>query len=115
MRYLIFTTIILLLNSCQESTLYSGFCLPAMDSEGYGIGKWISVDGPRTPKAIEKNRRKIIHYNLDVGDVIFLDNRPLIVCDFWIDSNGFKAAIKVENHDSLVGSHAYLDDSQICW
>ena len=28
-------------------------CIPAMDSEGGGVGKYISVDGPQTPKNIE--------------------------------------------------------------
>ena len=50
-----------------------------------------------------------------MGDIIFLDGRPLTIYDFWIDSDGLKAAIKVENHDSLVGSHAYQEKSEICW
>ena len=30
-------------------------------------------------------------------------------------SSGLKEAIKVENHDNLIGSHAYKEDSKICW
>ena len=86
-----------------------------MDSEGGGVGKWISVDGPETPKEAETERRQIITDNLEVGDRIYLDGNQLIIYSFWLDSAGLKAAIKVEHHDSLVGSHAYKEDSEICW
>ena len=55
----------------------SGFsrCIPAMESEGGGMGKFISVDDPHTPGGVEQERRQIVHDNLNVGDTIDLDGR----------------------------------------
>jgi len=86
-----------------------------MDSEGGGVGKFISVDGPETPIEVETERRQIITNNLQKGDTIYLDGNQLIIQSFWEDTAGLKAAIKVQHHDSLVGSHAYRQDSEICW
>ena len=112
---LILYCLTLLFAACHKRNLNSQDCLPAMDSEAGGVGKWISVDGPETPKEIETERRQIITDNLHEGDAIYLDGHRLIIHSFWLDSSGLKAAIKVECHDSLVGSHAYTDDSEICW
>ena len=101
--------------ACHKSNLNPQTCLPAMDSEGAGVGKWISVDGPETPKDIESERRQIITDNLNEGDTLYLDGNQLFIHSFWIDDYGLKAAIKVEYHDSLVGSHAYKENSEICW
>jgi hypothetical protein len=105
----------LFFTACHKSSIDPQTCLPAMDSEGAGVGKWISVDDPETPKEIETERRRIITDNLNKGDTIYLDGNQLIIHSFWLDSIGLKAAIKVEHHDSLVGSHAYKEDSEICW
>lgn len=86
-----------------------------MDSEGEGVGNWISVDGPETPIEVETQRRQIITDNLSEGDTIYLDGNLLVIHSFWRDAAGLKAAIKVQHHDSLVGSHAYMEDSEICW
>ena len=107
--------LIFLFAACHKTRLNPQNCLPAIDSEGGGVGKWISVDGIETPKEIETERRQIITDNLNEGDTIYLDGNQLIIYSFWLDSAGLKAAIKVEHHDSLVGSHAYVDDSEICW
>jgi len=112
---LILYCLIFLLAACHKTNLNPQNCLPAMDSEAGGVGKWISVDGPETPKEIETERRQIITDNLNVGDTIALDGNQLIIHLFWLDGAGLKAAIKVEHHDSLVGSHAYTDNSEICW
>ena len=101
--------------ACHRTNLNPQTCLPAMDSEGAGVGKWISVDGPETPKEVETERRQIITDNLNEGDTIYLDGNQLIIHSFWLDSIGLKAAIKVKHHDSLVGLHAYKEDSEICW
>lgn len=106
---------ILLFIACHKSNLDLQICLPAMDSEGQGVGKWISVDGPETPQDVETERRQTITDNLSEGDTIYLDGNLLIIHSFWLDSSGLKAAIKVESHDSLVGSHAYKQNSEICW
>ena len=90
--------------SCHRTNLNPQTYLPAMDSEGAGVGKWISVDGPETPKEVETERRQIITDNLNEGDTIYLDGNQLTIHSFWLDSIGLKAAIKVEHHDSLVGS-----------
>ncbi len=100
----------LLFIACHKSNLNPQTCLPAMDSEGGGVGKWISVDGPETPKEIETERRQIITNNLDEGDTIYFDGNQRIIHSFWLDSSGLKAAIKVEHHDNLIGSHAYKED-----
>ncbi len=112
---LLFCVSILLFIACHKSNFSAQTCLPAMDSEGEGVGNWISVDGPETPKDIEIERRQIITDNLGEGDTIYLDGNQLVIHSFWLDSSGLKAAIKVEHHDSLVGSHAYKQNSEICW
>ena len=106
---------IFLITACNKTKLNPQNCLPAMDSEAGGAGKWISVDGEDTPKEIETERRQIITDNLNKGDTIYLDGNQLIIYSFWYDSARLKAAIKVEYHDSLVGSHAYIENSEICW
>ena len=89
-------------------------CIPAMDSEGGGVGKYISVDGPNTPKNIETERRLKIN-TLNVGDTIEFDGRPLVIKKFWVDASGVKGAIQVENHEAEIGSHGYTANSKICF
>jgi|TARA_R110000824_G_scaffold103563_5_gene246033 hypothetical protein len=89
-------------------------CVPAMDSEGGGVGKYISVDGPNTPKNIETARRLKIN-NLNVGETIQFDGRPLVIKKFWVDASGVKGAIQVENHEAEIGSHGYTANSKICF
>ena len=86
-------------------------CVPAMESEGGGKGKYISVDDPYTPKAVESQRRQLITDNLSVGDTIDLDGRACTIKKFWKDSAGRNAAIQCENHDNI----SYDNNSQICW
>ena len=112
---LIFCGLNFLVVACHRTTFNPKICLPAMDSEGGGVGKYISVDDPETPKEVEDQRRQIMTENLSEGDTIYLDGNQLIIHSFWIDVGGLKAAIKVEYHDSLVGSHAYMENSEICW
>jgi hypothetical protein len=91
-------------------------CLPAMDSEGGGVGKYISVDGVNTPKNIETQRRQqLTDANLNVGDTIEFDGRPLVIKKFWVDAAGLKGAIQVENHQAEIGSHGYTANSKICF
>ena len=98
--------------SCIAPTPLS--CVPAMDSEGGGVGKYISVDGPNTPKNIETDRRMKIN-GLNVGDTIQFDGRPLVIKKFWVDGAGLKGAIQVENHEAELGSHGYSANSKICF
>ncbi len=102
-------------NASTELTLEpkSGFstCLPALESEGGGKGKFISIDDPYTPRNIEDERRKMITDNLSVGDTIDLDGRACKIDKFWEDSSGRKAAIACEDHSNIT----YNANSQICW
>ena len=86
-------------------------CVPAMESEGGGKGKYISVDDPHTPKQVESDRRQIINANLNVGNTIYLDGRPCQIKKFWVDSSDRKAAIQCEDHTNIT----YNDNSKICW
>ena len=93
-------------------------CIPAMESEGGGMGKFISVDDPHTPGAVEIERRQIVHDNLNVGDTIDLDGRSCKIKKFWKDDGtkypdgaGRKSAIACEDHSNIT----YNANSQICW
>ena len=86
-------------------------CVPAMDSEGGGKGKYISVDDPHTPAQVEADRRQIIHDNLQVGHTIDLDGRPCKIKKFWADSAGRNSAINCEDHNNIT----YTANSSICW
>lgn len=91
----------------------SGFdmCIPAMESEGGGMGKYISVDDPHTPGQVEEDRRVLVHNNLNVGDTIDLDGRACTIKKFWADGRGLNSAIQCEDHSNI----SYTPDSQICW
>ena len=86
-------------------------CLPAMDSEGGGKGKFISIDDPHTNKATETQRRQLITDELNVGDTIFLDGNSCKIKSFWTDKQGRNAAIQCENHTN----RTYNSNSKICW
>ena len=86
-------------------------CVPAMDSEGGGKGKYISIDDPHTPKNIESQRRQLITDQLSVGDTIYLDGNSCKIKKFWKDSQGRNAAIQCENHTN----RTFNNNSKICW
>jgi hypothetical protein len=102
-------------NASTEFTLEpkSGFstCLPALESEGGGKGKYISIDDPYTPAAVETARRQLITDELNVGDTVDLDGRDCKIKKFWVDADGLDAAINCENHDNIT----FTANSQICW
>ena len=94
------------------------YCIPAMDSEGGGKGKFISIDDPHTPGQVEIDRRNIVDANLNVGDTIDLDGRSCKIKKFWVDDGtkypdgrGRKSAIACENHSNIT----YNNNSKICW
>ena len=86
-------------------------CIPAMESEGGGKGKFISIDDPYTPGTVEAERRQLMHENLNVGDTIDLDGRSCKIKKFWVDGAGRKSAINCENHNNIT----YNSNSKICW
>ena len=86
-------------------------CLPAMDSEGGGKGKFISIDDPHTAKNIETQRRQLITDQLSVGSTIYLDGNSCKIKKFWKDSAGRNAAIQCENHTN----RTFNSNSKICW
>ena len=102
-------------NASTEFTLEpkSGFstCLPALESEGGGKGKYISIDDPYTPAAVETARRQLITDELNVGDTVDLDGRDCKIKKFWVDADGLDGAINCENHDNIT----FTANSQICW
>jgi len=79
-------------NASTELTLEpkDGFstCLPALESEGGGKGKFISIDDPYTPAAVETARRQLITDELNVGDTVDLDGRDCKIKKFWVDADG---------------------------
>ena len=107
--------IILMLIACSKSNPAPDTCLPAFDSIDGGVGKFISVTKSTTPEAIKLERRELISAQLKAGDNIYLNGTELTIHSFWYDSNGLKSGIKVQYHDSLVGSHAFENDPFICW
>ena len=107
--------ILLILIACSKSNPVPGICLPAFDSIDGGAGKFISVTKSTTPEVIKIERRELISSQLKAGDNIYLNGAELTIHSFWYDSTGLKAGIKVQYHDSLVGSHAFEDDPLICW
>tara|TARA_R110000824_G_scaffold218433_1_gene405016 strand:+ start:69 stop:560 length:492 start_codon:yes stop_codon:yes gene_type:complete len=86
-------------------------CVPAMDSEGGGKGKYISIDDPHTPKNIEAQRRQLITDQLSVGDTIYLDGNSCKIKKFWKDSQGRNGSIQCENHTN----RTFNSNSKICW
>ena len=86
-------------------------CVPAMDSEGGGKGKFISIDDPHTPKNIESQRRQLITDQLSVGKTIYLDGNSCKIKKFWKDKQGRNAAIQCENHTN----RKFNSNSKICW
>jgi len=107
--------VFLMLIACSKSNPTPDSCLPAFDSIDGGAGKFISVTKSTTPEVIKIERRELISAQLNAGDNIYLDGAELTIHSFWYDSNGLKSAIKVQYHDSLVGSHAFENDPFICW
>ena len=107
--------IFLMLISCTKSNQAPDMCLPAFDSIDGGAGQFISVTKSTTPKVIKVERREFISSQLKAGDTIYLNGTELTIHSFWYDSNGLKSGIKVQYHDSLVGSHAFENDPLICW
>ena len=105
----------LMLISCTKSNLDPDTCLPAFDAIDGGAGQFISVTKPTTPELIKIERRELISSQLTAGDNIYLNGNELTIHSFWYDSSGLKSAIKVQYHDSLVGSHAFENDPLICW
>ena len=91
----------------------SGFsnCLPALESEGGGKGKYISIDDPYTPGAVETARRQLITDNLSVGDTVDLDGRSCKIKKFYVDSQGLNAGINCENHNNIT----FNSNSKLCW
>lgn len=86
-------------------------CIPAMESEGGGKGKYISVDDPHTPGQVEADRRQILHDNLQVGQTIDLDGRSCQIKKMWMDSSNRNSAIQCEDHSNIT----YDENSSICW
>jgi len=86
-------------------------CVPAMESEGGGKGKYISVDDPHTPGQVEQDRRQLIHDSLSVGDTIDLDGRSCKIKKMWADGRGLNSAIQCEDHSNIT----YDANSSICW
>ncbi len=109
------TCMILILIACSKSNTDPDTCLPAFDSIDGGAGKYISVTKPTTPEVTKTERRELISSQLKSGDNIYLNGAKLTIHSFWYDSTGLKGGIKVQYHDSLVGSHAFKNDPLICW
>ena len=107
--------VLLMLISCTKSNPVPGTCLPAFDSIDGGAGKFISVAKSTTPELIKIERRELISSQLKAGDNIYLNGTELTIHSFWYDNTGLKGGIKVQYHDSLVGSLAFENDPLICW
>tara|TARA_B110000261_G_scaffold46541_1_gene54601 strand:- start:153 stop:512 length:360 start_codon:yes stop_codon:yes gene_type:complete len=109
------SSILVMLIACSKSNPAPETCLPAFDSIDGGSGKFISVTKSTTPEVIKIERRELISSQLKAGDNIYLNGTKLTIHSFWYDSTGLKGGIKVQYHDSLVGSHAFENDPLICW
>ena len=109
------SSILVMLIACSKSNPAPDTCLPAFDSIDGGSGKFISVTKSTTPELIKIERRELISSQLKAGDNIYLNGTKLTIHSFWYDSTGLKGGIKVQYHDSLVGSHAFENDPLICW
>ena len=108
-------SILLLLISCTKSNPTPEICLPAFDALDGGSGKFMIVYKPSTPEEIKTERKELITSHLNAGDIIYLGSSELRIHSFWYDADGLKSGIKVQYHDSLVGSHAFENDPLICW
>jgi uncharacterized protein YcfL len=109
------SSILVMLIACSKSNPAPDTCLPAFDSIDGGSGQFISVTKSTTPEVTKIERRELISSQLKAGDNIYLNGTKLTIHSFWYDSTGLKGGIKVQYHDSLVGSHAFENDPLICW
>ena len=109
------SSILVMLIACSKSNPAPDTFLPAFDSIDGGSGQFISVTKSTTPEVIKIERRELISSQLKAGDNIYLNGTKLTIHSFWYDSTGLKGGIKVQYHDSLVGSHAFENDPLICW
>ena len=100
--------------SCTKSKPDPDTFLPAFDSIDGRARQFISVRKPTTPKGIKIERRELFSAQLKARDNIYLEVTKLLINSFLYNSTRLKGSIKVQYHDSLVGSHAFESDPLIC-